>query len=135
VKKTAPVVDSAALRARRARRDSIRAAEAKPGSVSAAISRYARAIESGSVNTLKEAYPNLTPQQQEYWETNVFAKAERIRASVRDVQIKQGGNTAQADFTVNVAYNYKTASPGSFRLQQHAQLVKTPRGWQITEIK
>jgi serine/threonine-protein kinase len=136
-RKVVPVVDSAALRRARARRDSIARANAaaRAGSVEAEIARYARAIASGSVNNLKEAYPNLTDQQQAYWETNFFAKAERISATVRNIRVTQTATRAEADFTVIVGYDYKTSSSGSTPLKQHAVLMKTPTGWRITEIR
>jgi hypothetical protein len=133
------VVDSATLRARRARRDSIRAAAAaaaaiKPGSVHAAIMRYAHAIDSASVSKMKDAYPNLTDEQQKSWEKNVFARATRIRTSVHFGHVKEDKNTAEADFVLHVTYDLES-SKGSTQLRQHALLTKTPKGWQITEIK
>jgi hypothetical protein len=151
VKKT--VVDSAA-RARaiaaRFRRDSIRAAmkteplpmarppaltpPVTPGSVESAIGRYARAIEDKSVDKLKEAYPKLTDDEQRQWETNVFAIATKIRASIVDLKTNVDGDVAEADYKLKVTYDYN-GSPGGDSKQQHATLKRVPGGWQIQSIR
>jgi hypothetical protein len=138
------VVDSVALLRRRARRDSIRLATAataaaaatanKPGSVQAAVYGYARAIESGRVDRLREAYPNLTPEQQESWEKNVFARASRIKANVRMGAVAEQEATADADFTLHLTY-YLESGETSSALKYHATLAKTPVGWRITDLK
>jgi hypothetical protein len=152
---TKPVVPDSATLARRLaerqRRDSIRAATraataaaaaaakretAAPGSVESAIARYARAIEEKSVDKLKEAYPGLTGDQQKFWETNVFSRATKIRASVADLTTTMDRDDAQADFRLNVTFDYDDAQKGSIApQQQHATLSRTPTGWQIVSIR
>ena len=151
-----PVVDSAA-RARaiaaRQRRDSIRAAAkvesptaaaasrplvvtvSAPGSVESAIGRYARAIEERSVDKLKEAYPKLSDDEQRFWETNVFAIATKIRAVISDLKPSVDGETAEADYKLNVTFDYPSGSPGSLQQLQHATLKRGPSGWQIQSIR
>jgi serine/threonine-protein kinase len=149
VKKTAAVLDSAAKARRLAekqRRDSIRAATraakaaaakatTPPGSVESAIHRYARGIESLTVDKLKEAYPGLTDEQQKAWEIT-WAKATRLKANVADLKVTgTDGDQADAEFRLNVTFNYPDGTPGSNPQRQHAQLRRTPNGWQIVSIR
>ena len=142
------VVDSA-TRARRLaerqRRDSIRAATkaatvaaaavaSAPGSVEHAINRYARGIESMSVDRLKEAYPGLTEEQQKRWETT-FAKATKIKASVADIRTTSiDSDDAEVDFRLNTTLDYPDGQPASQPQRLHATLKRTPTGWQILSI-
>jgi ketosteroid isomerase-like protein len=153
VKKPVVVVDSAA-RARsiaaRLRRDSMRAAlksmaaartasavpavAAPPGSVESAIRRYARAIEDRSVDKLKEAYPRLTDDEQRQWETNVFAIATKLKASIVDLRTNVDGDAAEADYRLDVTFDYN-GSPAGQSKQQHATLKRVSGGWQIQSIR
>ena len=148
-----PVVMDSATRARailaKQRRDSVRsltraaiaasavaAANSTPGSVESAISRYARAIESGTVDKLKEAYPGLTDDQQKMWETGVFSRATRIRAAVRNVKTTTDRDDAEAEFVLNVSYELADGSSGSITPQRsHASLKRTATGWQVVAIR
>ena len=146
-----PVVVDSAARARallaKQRRDSTRAATraasaaaataaAEPGSVHSAIERYARAIESGSVDKLKEANPGLTDEQQKFWETNVFARATKIKAAVTDMRSTTEGNDAEVNFRLSVTFDYSDASRGSIAPQrQHARLSRSSSGWTIASIR
>ena len=146
------VIDSAArVRAilARQRRDSVRsltraaiaasavaAATLSPGSVENAISRYARAIESGTVDKLKEAYPGLTEDQQKVWETTVFSRATRIKAAVKDVKATTDRDEAEAEFLLNVTFDYPDGTRGSIAPQRsHASLKRTSTGWQVVAIR
>jgi serine/threonine-protein kinase len=134
------IVDSAALRARLAKRreaDSLaKLAKAVPEPVSAAIAQYARAIESKRVDELKKAYPGLTDTQQEFWEKNVFAIAQSVKARVVYGPIKMPTpDKAEVDFRLTVSYAYKGASGASIPpMKQHATLERTDKGWEITHL-
>jgi serine/threonine-protein kinase len=153
-----PVVPDSAARARalaaKLRRDSMRtavrmdsptaAAAARPlivavtspGSVESAMGRYARAIEERSIDKLKEAYPKMSDDEQRYWETNVFAIATKVRAVVSDLKPNVDGETAEADYRLNVSFEYASGSPGSLPpMQQHATLKRGQGGWQIQAIR
>ena len=143
-----PVVVDSAARARaiiaKLRRDSVRAATraasaaaaaVKPGSVEGAIARYARAVESGSVDKLKEAYPGLTDKQQEFWETKVFAKATTIKAAVRNMKTTTDRDVAEVDFLLSLTFDYSDGQRGSIPLKQHVNLTRTTVGWQIASIR
>jgi hypothetical protein len=143
------IVDSAALARRRARRDSIKlanataaaaaAAASKPGSVQSAIYGYARAIESQRVDRLREAYPNLPPEQQESWEKNFFARASKINASVRMGAVAENDagkdTTAEADFTLHLKYDVESGQQSAPPMKYHATLAKRAKGWQIIDLK
>jgi serine/threonine-protein kinase len=152
-----PVVVDSAARARslaaKLRRDSMRtavrlesptaAAAARPlvvavtspGSVESAMNRYARAIEERSVDKLKEAYPKLTDEEQRYWETNVFAIATKVRALISDLKPNVDGETAEADYRLNVIFEYNGSPASLAPMQQHATLKRGPSGWQIQSIR
>jgi serine/threonine-protein kinase len=139
-KPAAKPVDSAAIRARiakRAQAESLaRLADAVPTPVRDAIARYANAIESMRVDRLKEAYPNLTPKQQEYWDKSVFGIATSVNTSVTYGVVSNTDEKAEVDFTLHVSFRYANGTRGSIPPQrQHATLLKTPSGWQIVEIK
>ena len=108
---------------------------AAPGSVESAIDRYVRAIEAKSVDMLKEANPGLTEVQQKFWETNVFSRATRIKATVGDLKARADTDAAEADFRLNVSFEYGDGQQGSLPTQQqHATLTRTPNGWRIVSI-
>ena len=146
-----PVVVDSVTRAKRLaerqRRDSMRtlakaasvaarSAAVVPGSLAGAITRYTRAIEAKSVDMLREAYPGLTEDQQKFWETNVFSRATRIKAQVVDLKTTTDGDAAEADFRLNVTFDYGDAQRGSIGPQkQHAKLTRTGSGWQIVSIR
>ena len=138
--KAARPVDSAAIRARlavRAQAESLaRLAEAVPTPIRDQIKRYADAIESLSVDKLKDAYPNLTPAQQEMWEKRVFGIATGVNTSVRYGAITKTDERAEVDFTLNVSFRYADGRRGSMPpMKQHARLLNTKDGWQIVEIR
>lgn len=133
------VVDSTAIKLRLAQRqrdDSLaRAAEAVPATVKTAISRYAHAIESGQVGELRKAYPAMTDDQQKVWEKNVFAIATGIQVQVTYGPSSQDGDSAEADFTLHVTYNYNSSRGSTPPLQQHATLKRVGEEWQIISIR
>jgi hypothetical protein len=45
------------------------------------------------------------------------------------------GDVAEADYRLNVTFDYASGSPGSIPLQQHATLKRGPSGWQIQAIR
>jgi hypothetical protein len=132
-------VDTAALRriASQRRQDSLtRAGIIDPASPQSAIERYARAIESGSVDQLKRAYPGLTGPQQLYYQQSIFENGKNIKTEVRYGTVNKGKNTAEVDFTMIVKFsssssNERTTLPPR---HQHAALRRTARGWQLVAL-
>ena len=135
-----PMVDTARQNARLAQKhehDSLaRIANRDTTAVRAAIVRYARAIESGNIATLRSAYPAMTPQQQENWEKTFFARAEKIAAPIRYGTTQISRDTAEADFTLSLNILTKdTKQSVSSALKQHAKLVRQGNSWQIVSLK
>jgi serine/threonine-protein kinase len=151
-KKPVVVVDSA-TRARRladrVRRDSIRTATkaastvaaaavvSAPGSVEHAVDRYARGLESLSVDRLKEAYPGLTEAQKKDWETT-FGKATKIKATVADLRTTSiDQDDAEVEFRLNTTIFSEGQPTGMSSQPQrlHATLKRSSSGWQIVSIR
>lgn len=139
---TAPaaMVDTARLNARLAQKrahDSLaRIANLDMTAVRGAIVRYAHAIESGNLATLRSAYPAMSPQQQDNWEKTFFARADKIAAPIRYGTTRITGDTAEADFTLLLNILTKdTRQSVSSPLKQHAKLVRQGNSWQIVSLK
>jgi hypothetical protein len=139
---TTPVlmVDTARLNARLAQkrtRDSLaRIASLDTTAVRGAIIRYAHAIESGNIATLRSAYPSMTPQQQDNWEKTFFERADRIAAPIRYGATRIVRDTAEVDFTLLLNILTKdTKQSVSSPLKQHAKLVRQGSTWQIVSLK
>jgi serine/threonine-protein kinase len=136
----APKIDSALIKAQEAQRrqqDSVRnAAIAETTAVRAAIVRYAKAIESGDVEKLRAAYPALSQHQQEFWQKNVFAIAERIKAGVRYGATTVVKDTAQADFSLRLSFVSKPSKQEETRvLSQRGTLVRQGTGWRLSSVR
>jgi serine/threonine-protein kinase len=135
----APMVDTARLNARIAQKrvhDSLaHVADLDTAAVRVAIKRYAKAIESGSVATMKSAYPSMTQLQQENWDKGYFARAETITAPIRYGPSTIRRDTAEADFTLLLNIVTKdTKQSYSSRLPQHATLIRKDGNWQIVSL-
>ena len=102
----------------------------------AAISRYARAIASGNIATLRLAHQTMTPQQNEYWERNVFARAEHIDATIRYGRTRVSGDTANVDFSLLLRFVLKDTKQSSSAIRpQHATVVRHGKTWQIATLR
>ena len=134
-----PVVmlDSATLAARRERQRQRDSVNAEITAARAPIVRYAQALESGDINTLKAAWPSMTSFQQEYWEKYVFAKAEKIDASIRYGETRIAKDNADADITVNLSFvlkDSKHTGASTSKIHQRATLVRQGTKWKIVSI-
>ena len=135
-----PMVDTARLNARLAQKrahDSLaRITNLNTTAVQSAIVRYAHAIESVNIATLRSAYPAMTPQQQDNWEKTFFARADKIAAPIRYGATRIARDTAEADFTLLLNILTKdTKQSVSSPLKQHAKLVRHGTSWQIVSLK
>ena len=134
------IVDSARLNARAAQkhvRDSLaRIANVDTNAVRGALVRYAHAIESGNVGTLKSAYPAMTQLEQDTWDKTYFARAEKISAPIRYGATKISRDTAEADFTLLLTIVTKdTKSTIGSPLRKHATLTRQGGSWQIVSLR
>ena len=135
-----PMADTARLNARltqkRAHDSLARITNLNTTAVRSAIVRYAHAIESGNIATLRSAYPAMTPQQQDNWEKTFFARADKIAAPIRYGATRIARDTAEADFTLLLNILTKdTKQSVSSPLKQHAKLVRHGTSWQIVSLK
>jgi hypothetical protein len=134
------LVDTVARNAKLAaqhRQDSLyRKAMDDTNAVRAPIVRYARAIESGDTASLRSAYPAMTVAQQVGWQSQVFARAENIAASIRYGATRINGDSADADFSLRMNVTYKDGKmPGSSPLNQRAKLARSGGRWQIVSLR
>ena len=103
--------------------------------VRAPLIRYANAIESGNVGTLRTAYPAMTSAQQDLWEKTFFARAEKISAGIRYGPTTIKGDKAEATINLKlVIVNKDTKQPNSFTVKQRASLVRQGGRWQIVSL-
>ena len=134
------MVDSARLLARIAQkqeRDSLaRLANRDTMAVRSAIIRYAKAIESGNVVTLRNAFPDMTSQQENNWEKTFFARAEKITAPIRYGATRITRDTAEAEFTLLLNILSKGTQESSVSpLRQRATLVRQSNVWRIVALE
>ena len=135
-----PVVDTARMNARVAQKrmhDSLaRIANIDTTAMRGAIVRYAHAIESSNIAMLRNAYPAMSPQQQDNWEKTFFARADKIAAPIRYGATRITGDTAETDFTLLLSHLDKdTKQSVSAPLKQHAKLVRQGGSWRIVSLK
>ena len=134
------MVDSARLLERIAQkqeRDSLtRLANRDTMAVRSAIIRYAKAIESGNVVTLRNAFLDMTSQQENNWEKTFFARAEKITAPIRYGATRITRDTAEAEFTLLLNILSKGTQESSVSpLRQRATLVRQGNVWRIVALE
>jgi hypothetical protein len=98
------------------------------------IAAYANAIESGSVDEIRRAYPGLTAAQQQGWEV-FFRSVRNFKATLIVDQLTANGNSADAG--INATYVYENRSTGRPDRQQfhlQAALSRAPGGWRLDSI-
>jgi hypothetical protein len=80
-----------------------------PSRIPQPIRNFAAAVESGEVARIKQAYPGLTPNQQQRWE-NLFKQFKPGRARIQDVRgipSNEAGITV-VEFEMAVGFNERT---------------------------
>jgi len=99
------------------------------------VSRYAAAVESGSLANLKQVYPGMTPLQQQGWE-DFFRLVRDVKADLALGRLDLSGATGEAQ--VAGTYTYLNTStqrterqPVSFR----ATLRRDGSAWRIAQIR
>ena len=132
------MVDTALQNARLARKrehDSLsRIVDLDIEALRGAIVRYAHALESGNVATMKAAYPAMTQEQEGDWK-NFFVRAEKVNTSIRYGASKIQRDSADADFTLLLNVVTRDSRESVSPLRQHAKLVRQGGGWQIVSLK
>ncbi len=103
--------------------------------IGALMSRYAAAVESGSLASLKQVYPGMTPEQQQGWE-QFFGLVRDVKADLSVGRLDITGAAAEA--LVRGTYTYLNTStqriertPVSFA----ATLRRDAGAWRISQIR
>ena len=122
-----------------AEKTSAAAAVAAPSDPRADIERviaaYARAIESGSVDEIRRAYPGITGAQQQQW-SGFFRSVRNFKAHLVVEQLSVTGANAEA--LVSAAYTYESRSNGQADRQSltlQATLSRDSGGWRLASIR
>ena len=99
------------------------------------MSRYAAAVESGNLASLKQVYPGMTPEQQRGWE-QFFGLVRDVKADLSVGRLDVTGAAAEA--LVRGTYTYLNTStqriertPVSFA----ATLRRDAGAWRISQIR
>ena len=111
-----------------------RAPDARPG-VLAAVSAYARAIESMSLRNLQAAYPGMTGVQERGWE-QFFQLVRDVKAELSAQQLRVAGDAADAQVTGT--YLYQNTSTGRQERQPvsfHASFKRQGGVWRIVQVR
>ena len=134
------VVDTARLNARKRQRDSLarvaKGANKDTADVRVPLIRFAKALESGNVAELRSAYPAMPAVQQEGWDKNLFASAEKISVTIRYGATTIAGDKAES--TVNLKLNFVnkvSKQPDVTVYKLRASLVRQRSRWQIVGLK
>ena len=100
-----------------------------------AVHRFTSAITLGSMDSLAAVAPGLTAEQQKFW-TGEFARAGFIEAPVEIGTVNVSGDSARADFVIDLkVLDKNTKQESSTKLAQHALLVRKGAAWQIAAIR
>ena len=99
------------------------------------VARYARAIEAGNVEGIRQVYPGMTPVQQRGWE-QFFQLVRDVKAdlAVSHLQLTSGGAEAQVGGT----YSYQNTSTGRAERQPvsfHVSFRQNGGAWEMTQVR
>lgn len=103
--------------------------------VRTALAAYARAIESRDLTRLRDAYPEMTAQQQRAWE-GFFDTVRELKATLAVERLDVTGTTAQ--IRVGGSYEYLNRSIGRVERSPvtfRATLERGPDGWRLRSIR
>lgn len=99
------------------------------------IDDYARALESRDVDHVRQAYPGLSPTQQQSWQ-RFFESVRNLKAALTVTAVRVSGVGAEA--IVNGVYEYDNASTGRAERRPvtfRATLAVDTTGWHLTTIR
>jgi hypothetical protein len=99
------------------------------------IEAIARAIESRDIARVQAAWPGLTDRQRTFWERNVFALAEMLKATVQYTGASRSPGGAEVDFTLRVRFRYRSGETGALRPQRLRAVLSSRGGtWKIDQL-
>jgi hypothetical protein len=96
---------------------------------------YAAALQTGSVDAIRRAYPGLTDDQARDW-LRFFGAVKDLKVTLRVARLELHGDTGEAD----LAGVYTFTDPGTRRLRQdsvsfHSTVRRDARGWRIEAVR
>ena len=99
-----------------------------------AIQAYGRALQSGNIAQIRQAYPGLTSQQERGWR-DFFQVAQNLRVQLDVTDVRPSGDAAETSVTGAIEYRNSRSrrderQPVSFR----AQMERDSDGWRIRSI-
>jgi hypothetical protein len=102
--------------------------------IHALVDRYARAIESRSVNAITQLYPAITAAQQHDWE-EFFSTVRDVKVQLTITRLEITGPSAGAQ----IQGRYQYANTSTRRMEQqpvafHASLERAADGWRVRSI-
>jgi predicted RecB family nuclease len=131
------MVDSAALLKKRQTDSLANAKAAIVGGVMGALTRYYNAVQQGSTSRAREAYPNMSERELQYWQK--YLESNDLKIVVErpsNIILSSGDSVADADYVLRVRYTDKStkSSTTSPRLHRHATLARQGTRWQLTAL-
>ena len=103
--------------------------------IRAAVSAYARAIESKSLPDLQRVYPGMTGMQQRGWE-QFFQLVREVKAELSAQQLSVAGEAAEAQVTGTYLYlNTSTGRQERQPVSFHASFKRQDGVWRIVQVR
>jgi hypothetical protein len=101
-----------------------------------AVQAYARALETGNVELVRDAYPGLTPRQEQVWRDFFhFARDLKVTLVLGD-DMRQTGDRADASVRGTISYqNTQERKLANQPLTFRAQFERGEAGWRIRTIQ
>jgi len=101
-----------------------------------AVSEYARAIETGNVDLVRQAYPGLTQRQEQIWR-DFFRVARDLKVTLAlGDDLRQTGDRADASVQGTIRYlNTQERRLANQALTFRAQFERGESGWRIRAIQ
>ncbi|HEU0052184.1 MAG TPA: hypothetical protein VFQ39_03360 [Longimicrobium sp.] len=117
------------------------APEARPAddaaAINAALSSYARAVESRQTSRIRRAYPGITPGETTGWETR-FRELEGTSNLSVEYVVRRGPDVTEASadvvFILTISYTDPAGRRVSEPMPLRATLERTSRGWSLQRI-
>lgn len=100
-----------------------------------ALTAYAGAIESRSVDNIRRVYPGMTAAQQRGWE-QFFQTVRDVKAQLSVARLDVSDETAEAQMTGTYTYlNSSTRRTEQQPVAFHVTLRREAAGWRISQVR
>ena len=109
-----------------------------PREITAPLERFTRAVKSGDIAKVEEAYPSMPPSMANQYATRIFPAMSIVSAHSAFEPQSITESKAVLGYTVIVGYNLKstgqTGAPTTMQLRYRATVVKHGSRWVIQEL-